>query len=195
MRKAEDPLWDMGIGFGQVPDRGSHLQLPWEQGTFSFLSDAAGSEDPLQNLLRRPEPCPQPEVVEETRPLKAPKLHAPKLRAVADFRPTDAQAERQAALTKWDQVVRLLPRLFDPTVLSQLHNEDFAVELGNLDLIFSKKSTSTLMSRASSMLRFCSWILRTFPEEVVSEPILFLYCQKLRKEKKDTSGRTSCSRP
>ena len=127
-------------------------------------------------------------MVEETRPLKALKLHAPKLRAVADFRPTDAQAERQAALTKWDQVVRLLPRLFDPTVLSQLHNEDFVVELGNLDLIFSKKSTSTLMSRASSMLRFCSWILRTFPEEVVSEPILFLYCQKLRKEKKDTSG-------
>ena len=57
MRKAEDPLWDMGIGFGQVPDRGSHLQLPWEQGTFSFLSDAAGSEDQLQSLLRRPEPA------------------------------------------------------------------------------------------------------------------------------------------
>ena len=106
----------------------------------------------MQTLLRRPEPCPQPEVVEETRPLKAPRLHAPKLRAVADFRPTDAQAERQAALTKWDQVVRLLPRLFDPTVLSQLHNEDFAVELGNLDLIFSKKSTSTLTSRASGQL-------------------------------------------
>ena len=97
MRKTEDPLWDMGIGFGQVPDRGSHLQLPWEQGTFSFLSDSAGSEDTVQTLLRRPEPCPQPEVVEETRPLKAPRLHAPKLRAVADFRPTDAQAERQAA--------------------------------------------------------------------------------------------------
>ena len=106
----------------------------------------------------------------------------------ADFKATEAQAERQAALAKWDQIVRLMPRLFDPTVLSQLHHEDFSVELGNLDLIFSKKSTSTLLCRASSMLRFCSWFIRSFPEEAVSEPVLFLYFQKLRKDKKDTSG-------
>ena len=81
-----------------------------------------------------------------------------------------------------------MPRLFDPTILSQLHHEDFSVELGNLDLIFSKKSTSALLSRASAMLRFSSWFLRSFPEESVSEPVLFLCCQKLRKEKKDTSG-------
>ena len=38
------------------------------------------------------------------------------------------------------------------------------------------------------MLRFCSWFIRSFPEEAVSEPVLFLYFQKMRKDKKDTSG-------
>ena len=188
MRRVEDPLWDLGIGFGQVPDRGAHLRLSWEHGSFSLVSGSSGSQDPLEEILRQPEPVPLPEVPEELRPFKAPRLHAPRLHAVADFKATDAQAERQAALTKWDQIVRLVPELFDPTVLSQLHHEDFAIELGNLDLIFSKKSTNTLLCRASSMLRFSSWFLKSFPEEAVSESVLFLYCQKLRKEKKDTSG-------
>ena len=82
MRRVEDPLWDLGIGFGQVPDRAAHLQLPWEHGAFSFVSESSGSQDPLEALLRQPEPVPLPDVPDDARPLKAPRLHAPKLRAV-----------------------------------------------------------------------------------------------------------------
>ena len=188
MRKVEDPLWDLGVGFGQVPDRGRHLQLPWEQGVFSFVSEASGSQDPVEQLLTLPEAAPLPEVQEDVRPFKTPRLHAPRLRAVADYRASDAQAERQAALTKWDQVIRLIPKLFDPVVLSQIHHEDFAVELGNLDMIFSKKATNTLNCRASSMLRFASWVIKSFPAENISEPIVFLYCKKLREDKASTSA-------
>ena len=67
MRRVEDPLWDLGVGFGQVPDRGAHLRLPWEHGSFSFVSGSSGSQDPLEELLRQPEPVPLPEVPEELR--------------------------------------------------------------------------------------------------------------------------------
>ena len=56
MRKVEDPLWDLGVGFGQVPDRGRHLVLPWEQPAFSFLSGASGSAEDLSRLLQQPNP-------------------------------------------------------------------------------------------------------------------------------------------
>ena len=188
MRKVEDPLWDHGIGFGQVADRGRHLHLPWEQGAFSFLSEADSCSEALQTLLELPEPSPLPEIAVEERPFKAPRLLAPRLRAVADYSVTDARAERQAALTKWDQVIRSLPRLFDAVVLSQVHNENFSVELGNLDMIFSKKATNTLLCRASAMLRFAAWVLRSFPQEDITELIVFLCCKKLRSNKKDSSG-------
>ena len=73
MRKVEDPLWDLGVGFGQVPDRGRHLQLPWEQGVFSFVSEASGSQDPVEQLLTLPEAAPLPEVQEDVRPFKTPR--------------------------------------------------------------------------------------------------------------------------
>ena len=38
------------------------------------------------------------------------------------------------------------------------------------------------------MLRFGSWVLKTFPAEAISEPIVFLYCKRLRTEKKDSSA-------
>ena len=188
MRKVEDPLWDLGLGFGQVPDRGRHLLLPWEQPAFRFLSGASSSDDELSQLLQQPEPVPLPEVTVEERPFKAPRLHQPRLRAVGDYKASDAQAERQAALTKWTQVIRLIPKLFDPAILSQVHHEDFSVELGNLDMIFSKKSTNTLICRASSMLRFGSWVVRSFPAEAISESMVFLYCKKLKTDKQATSA-------
>ena len=188
MRKVEDPLWDLGVGFGQVPDRGRHLVLPWGQPAFSFLSGASGSAHKLSQLLQQPEPVPLPEVQEEQRPCKAPRLHQPKLRAVGDYKVSDAQAERQAALTKWTQIIRLIPMLFDATTLSQVHHEDFAVESGNLDMLFSKKSTNTLICRASSMLRFGSWVVKNFPAETISESMVFLYCKKLRTDKQASSA-------
>ena len=188
MRNVEDPLWDLGVGFGQVQDRARHLVLPWEQPSFSFLSEAAGSQDTLEQLLQQPEAVPLPEAPDEPRPSKAPRLHQPRLRPVADYRVCDAQAERQAVLTKWSQIIRLTPRLFDPVVLSQLHHEDFAAELGNLDMVFSKKATNTLKCRASAMMRFGGWVVKNFPAEPISESIVFLYCKKLRADKQGSSA-------
>ena len=82
----------------------------------------------------------------------------------------------------------MIPMLFDATTLSQVHHEDFAVELGNLDMLFSKKSTSTLVSRASAMLRFGSWVVKNFPAEAISESMVFLYCKKLRTDKQASSA-------
>ena len=186
MRKVEDPSWDLGLGFG--PDRGRRLVLPWEQPAFRFLTGSASSEDDLSQLLQQPEPVPLPEVVVEERPFKAPRLQQPRLRAVGDYRASDAQAERQAALTKWSQIIRLIPRLFDPTTLAQVHHENFSVELGNLDMIFSKKSTNALICRASSMLRFGSWVVKNFPAETISESMVFLYCKRLKTDKQATSA-------
>ena len=55
-------------------------------------------------------------------------------------------------------------------------------------MIFSKKATNTLLCRASAMLRFAAWVLRSFPQEDITEPLVFLYCKKLRSDKKDSSG-------
>ena len=75
-----------------------------------------------------------------------------------------------------DQVVR--PSGSEPATPRRL-----AVELGNLDMIFSKKATNTLNCRASSTLRFASWVLKNFPAEPISEPNVFLYCKKLKGNK------------
>ena len=58
--------------------------------------------------------------------------------------------------------MRSAPYLFDVNIVNQVHSSDTCEELGNLDLIFAKKSTNTLLSRASSVHRFVIWALRHF---------------------------------
>ena len=182
MRRALDPCWDCGLGFGQVKRTRADLSLPWEDPVFQFVVQDRCFLDNLQEtLLSQPDPVPLPQPVSQTveAKLQPASLPTPKLRALGQWRPQDSQAERQAALSKWSQLFRAVPHLFRPETVSEVVHESSRTELGNLDLRFAKKSTNTLLNRVSSLQRFAAWLLRSFPHEPLSEALVFLYCQNV----------------
>ncbi|CAE7676487.1 unnamed protein product, partial [Symbiodinium microadriaticum] len=182
MRRALDPCWDCGLGFGQVKRTRSNLSLPWEDPAFQFVVQDRCFLDSLQDtLLSQPDPVPLPQPVSQPAEaqLQPASLPTPKLRALGQWKPQDSQAERQAALSKWSQLFRAVPHLFRPETVSEVVHECSRTELGNLDLRFAKKSTNTLLNRVSSLQRFAAWLLRSFPHEPLSEALVFLYCQNV----------------
>ena len=177
------------MGFGPVRNRRTQLTLPWEEQAFREMSQTV--PDALRQmqdeLLALPSPVPLPKV--ETAPQPGQTLvqtFRPRLRATAAWTTVDARAERQAALAKWSQILRAVPSLFDATSLSEIHNEQEQIELGMLDLFFSRKSTNTLNNRASVLRRFAAWMLKHFPSEPVSESILFLFSKDMASKQSDT---------
>ena len=172
-----------GFGFGSVKRKRTDLALPWEDPVFSFVAQETSFLDELQEqLLEQPTPVPLPAPA-ETKATNSLSLRAslpqPKLRSVAQWRPQDSQAERQAALSKWSQLLRAVPHFFPEETQLEVVHEQSQVELGNLDLRFAKKSTNSLLSRVSSLQRFAAWKVKCFPHEPLSESIVFLYCQYL----------------
>ena len=178
MRKVVDPSWECGFGFGSVKRKRTDLALPWEDPVFSFVAQETSFLDELQEQL-----------LEATNSLSlCVSLPQPKLRSVAQWRPQDSKTERQAALSKWSQLLRAVPHFFPKETQLEVVHEQSQVELGNLDLRFAKKSTNTLLSRVSSLQRFAAWKVKCFPHEPLSESIVFLYCQYLSQKQPDSSA-------
>ena len=188
-RRIQDPIWDHGLGFGPVR-RPAQLGQPWEEGPYGFLTQASHDLGQLQaNLLRLPVPVPKPP---EEKPAEYRQLVVQVPRPAASLqmamRTQDLQAQRQAALSKWAQLLRTMPHLFPAGSLAQLHHEDTQVELGNLELVFAKKATNTLLCRVSALAKFARWVLKCFPGEIIGECLVFLYVKFLEKQRPDSSG-------
>ena len=192
MRRVLDPSWECGLGFGTVKRSRSDLRLPWEDPVFSFLQQDRSFLDELQDkLLDLPDPAPLPVSRQEQsqpKPLPQPALPQPKLRVFRQWKPQDSQAERQAALSKWSQLLRAVPHFFAEETQLEVVHEDSQLELGNLDLRFAKKSTNTLLNRVSSLRRFAAWTVKSFPREPLSESLVFLYCQHISRTQPDSSA-------
>ena len=50
----------------------------------------------------------------------------------------------------------------------------------HLDMLFSKKSTNTLLTRAHPLTRFVLWKRRTCPDDAVSENVVWMHCRWLQ---------------
>ena len=103
----------------------AHLVLPWEDPVFSFVAQEATFLDKLQEtLLELPAPVPLPAPADtkaKDSVSQASRLPQPRLRSVAQWKPQDSQAERQAALSKWSQLLRT-PHFFpEQTQLEIVH--------------------------------------------------------------------------
>ncbi|CAE7256494.1 unnamed protein product [Symbiodinium natans] len=192
MRRVIDPAWECGLGFGEVKRSRTDLRLPWEEPIFSFVaSDRCFLDDVQASLLDPPDPVALPTPVLETAKtsLLAPaQLPQPKLRRLSQWKPQDSQAERQAALSKWSQLLRAAPHFFTEAIQLEIVHENMQIELGNFDLRFAKKSTNTLLNRVSSLQRFAAWALRSFPHEPLAEALVFLYCQQLSQKQTGSSA-------
>ena len=133
-----DPSWECGFGFGPVKRKRTDLVLPWEDPVFSFVAQETTFLDQLQEtLLELPAPVPLPAPADTKAKdcvSQASSLPQPKLRSVAQWKPQDSQAERQAALSKWSQLLRTVPHFFPEQTQLEIVHEHSQVELGNLGI-------------------------------------------------------------
>ena len=195
MRRTEDPFWAVGLGFGPVRSTAANLRLPWESGPYAFLSRTA--QEPLgaalEDLLRLPVPVALPPALPadsggsgtvQDSSVRPPAVR-PSHEAVSS---SSAQEKRQAALSRWNYVLRTFPALFAPATVLQTVTGDTQADLGMLEIIFSRKSTNTLNSRCSAVKQFCTWWRQRFPQEALSEGLVFLYVKALREAKGSASG-------
>ena len=149
----------------------------------SVISEDRTFLDDLQSsLLELPDPVPLP--------APAPSQDKPQVAQLRQWKPQDSQAERQAALSKWSQLLMAVPHLFQEDTQFEIVHENSQIELGNFDLRFAKKSTNTLESRVSSLRRFefAAWAVKDFPREPLAEPPVFLYCQRLSEKQPASSA-------
>ena len=144
MRRAEDPYWNLGLGFGPVRNTAAGLLLPWETGPYSFLGSA--SQTPLtaqlDQLLQPPAPValPPPLAAETgvTADAQAGQVRPPAVRpSHFSVDSCSAQEKRQAALSRWNYLLRVFPGLFAPSAVLQTVTGTTQDDLGMLDLIFS----------------------------------------------------------
>ena len=84
MRRVLDPVWECGLGFGEVKRSRKDLRLPWEEPAFSFVAEDRSFVDDLQqSLLELPDPVALPKpVLEQSKgaAVQVPQLPQPKLR-------------------------------------------------------------------------------------------------------------------
>ncbi|CAE7446098.1 Mns1 [Symbiodinium microadriaticum] len=154
-----------------------------EWASSSVISEDRTFLDDLQSsLLELPDPVPLP--------APAPSQDKPQVAQLRQWKPQDSQAERQAALSKWSQLLMAVPHLFQEDTQFEIVHENSQIELGNFDLRFAKKSTNTLESRVSSLRRFefAAWAVKDFPREPLAEPPVFLYCQRLSEKQPASSA-------
>ena len=190
MRSDTDPFWDHGLGFGPVRRRTHRLDFPWESGTFGFLSgEPSALTASLDSLLSLPQPVPRP----CTQPVAISSALGQSSAAggLQSFKPPgrgkdlswssrEEQNRRIQALCKWSTLLRLEPRLFSESAVSSLPDRGDQSVLEHLDVVFSKKSANTLLSRAQPLTRFVLWRKKTCPDECLSEQLLWLHCKWLQ---------------
>ena len=159
MRRALDPSWDCGLGFGTVKRTRSDLRLPWEGQTFGFIAADRCFLDNIQSaLLAQPDPVPLPWPKQSKQPTQAPTrtLPQPKLRALSQWKPQDSQAERQAALSKWSQLLRAVPYFFQSEPVREIVHETCKVELGEPRLALCKEEYKHTTEQDQQPSAFCS---------------------------------------
>ena len=193
MRSDTDPLWHHGLGFGPVRGRSRRLDFPWESGTFGFLRFLSPQPSTLQRslegLLRLPLPVPVPKQC-SVPPVSAVVALAGAA-ASGSFRPPgkhkglgwssqEERTKRVQALCKWSNLLKLAPELFCSATVEKLPPKGDEALLEHLDMLFSKKSTNTLLSRAHPLTRFVLWRHRTCPEDMISENLIWLHCRWLQ---------------
>ena len=188
MRRDSDPFWDLGNGFGPVRRQGHKPALPWESGTFGFLAPAASSR--LWTMLMLPEPVPRPAA--STASSASTSGSACVTQGPGCFRTPgrgkelawssrEERNKRAQALCRWSNLLRLAPKLFCSETVSKLPDQGGQALVDHLDVLFSKKSTNTLLCRAQPLTRFVLWHNKTSPGELLSEAVLWLHCLWLQK--------------
>ena len=142
----------------------------------------------MDTLLEPPPAVIRPAVVAVAAARSSPPLHAPPAARPAHtgWQVERAQETRQGALSRWSALLRLAPALFGD-ISGQILDNDVRQELRNLEFVFCKKSTNTLLNRAASLKRFVLWSHRRFPSQGLSEPLLFLYLQEIQADKASPS--------
>ena len=184
MKRLEvDPLLDLTGSFGPIRSGRAQLRQPWEEGTFAFLSQSPSILREVQeDLFELPAHVPRPLVAVNAQAVAVPApFRAPPLRcAHTGWQASRAREERQVALSKWSALIRQAPHFFSIQVLHFVMNQDNRVELGNLEVIFCRKATNTLLSRAGALKKLVVWGVFRFPMEALSEPLLFLFMQELK---------------
>ncbi|OLP90348.1 hypothetical protein AK812_SmicGene28078 [Symbiodinium microadriaticum] len=159
-------------------------------GQFSFLSGGTDTLDhSLSELLRLPEPVPLPRVAEG--PAQAACASAQSAGAAQSFAPPKAKGggawstaeekrQRLQALCKWSNLLRLAPKLFSERTLASLPDTGDQAVAEHLDLLFSRKSTNTLLLRVQPLMRFVLWARRACPDESPSEQLVWVHCRWLQ---------------
>ena len=190
MRSDQDPFWAAGKGFGPVRNSLRLYPQPWERGPFSFLSGGVDTLDhSLSELLRLSEPVPLPRVAEG--PAQAACASAQSAGAAQSFAPPKAKGggawstaeekrQRLQALCKWSNLLRLAPKLFSERTLASLPDTGDQAVAEHLDLLFSRKSTNTLLLRVQPLMRFVLWARRACPDESPSEQLVWVHCRWLQ---------------
>ncbi|CAE7396126.1 zdhhc15 [Symbiodinium sp. CCMP2592] len=92
----------------------------------------------------------------------------------------EERTRRVQALCKWCNLLKLAPEFFCVATVEKLPSEGDEAMVEHLDLLFSKKSTNTLLTRASPLTRFVLWRRRTCPEDSFCESVLWLHCRWLQ---------------
>ena len=148
-----------------VRTRSPRLDLPWESGTFGFLSAQTTTlASSLETLLRLPVPVPVPKQCSLTS--SAAKALLPGTGTSACFRAPGAvkglswcsQEERNKrvqALCKWSNLLKLAPDLFSAATVDKLPVKGDESMVEHLDMLFSKDNLNllTVLSCSACLLR------------------------------------------
>ena len=92
----------------------------------------------------------------------------------------EERTKRVQALCKWSNLLKLAPELFCSATVEKLPPKGDEALLEHLDMLFSKKSTNTLLTRAHPLTRFVLWKRRTCPDDAVSENVVWMHCRWLQ---------------
>ncbi|CAE7690807.1 unnamed protein product, partial [Symbiodinium necroappetens] len=104
----------------------------------------------------------------------------PKAKEGGTWSTAEERRRRLQALCKWSNLLRLAPKLFSERTLASLPDTGDQAVAEHLDLLFSRKSTNTLLLRVQPLMRFVLWARRACPDESTSEQLVWVHCRWLQ---------------